>query len=536
MSDYLIDFNRGSDSNNGISAPWQNLSKLASATLNSGDNVWLAADSTWAITSAVVLGTVSGTRASPVTIGRYYPSGVNTGIPIINYRRSIAANEWTYDGANNAWYFENSFDPLWGSYVLLGGEWGIRQESALPLGSVNKAWINSGTKYYVYAPSGADPTTYYGSVYLAPHTRGALTFSNDGTYVIVENIKAVNGGALVSVYSDTGTREFVLRNLQSYSTGMTVFLNTQTDGLLTVTVDGLQSDVGISGFIHAQDTSALGFNTLTVKNCNLTGGNLGYPQGAIYSQLRRPHFIIDNYIARMAYGTSLHQSDGCGIYTEVGSSGAVVRGNLVEYCHLAMQDNSGRAATFVGNVVRNCYAAMRLSDFSNVGSVDHTFDHNTIINGGTAIAAQGPNTVAGQGWYADDTSLAVKIRNNLFHGSSSQPAVELGPGTTGTVANNNWYGYASFILRYDGGASPITATGTLNLDPQIDSGSFLPANTSLHAAGTYLGGLDFYGLSFKSPPTIGAVQKQGTPNGVNASPTLKSSSVASKSETRTAIA
>ncbi len=499
--EYFIDFNRGSDSNDGLTAPWKNVSKLAGFTLTDGDCVLFANDSVWDMTSTVVQGTLSGR----VTYSNYDPGGAPTSRPTLTVRRTLVAGDWTYDAPNNAWYYDIGYDPGWGSFVLLGGDWGVRQESALPLATADKRWINSGTKFYVYAPSGTNPTAYYGSVVVGPHFRGALTFSDDGSEVIVENLRGADGGALVSVYSSTSTRNYTLRNLESYNSAVAVFLNSQTAGTLSVLVDGLHSDLGISAFLHAQETGGLGFGDFTVRNCVLSRGNRGYPQGAIYSQVRKRHVIEHNRIRDIAYGTAAHANDGCAIYTEVGCDQALVRWNRIEDCHLALQDNSGRRASFFGNVIRNCFAAIRLSDFSNVGSVDHEFDHNTIINGGTAVAAQGPNSVAGHGWYADDTSLAVKIRNNIFQGSSAQPAIELGSGTTGTIANNAWHGYGTFALRYDGAASPITATGTLNVNPQIDA-NFRPQNPDLVGAGTPLAGIDFYGRPYESTPTIGAVE------------------------------
>lgn len=93
----------------------------------------------------------------------------------------------------------------------------------------------------------------------------------------------------------------------------------------------------------------------------------------------------------------------------------------------------------------------------------------------------------------------VRINNNNLVRGSSNRFYAVDKDTTSTISgqNNAAYGYNAV-------ASDASLTGTLLIDPQLDS-TFRPQNALLVRTGVYLGGKDNNGKTFYNPPSIGAV-------------------------------
>lgn len=516
MTTYYIDYNRGSDGNAGTSsgAPWQNLSKLATQVAASGDNILLAADSRWDITAHITIAAGwGGVVGSPITIGRYFPSGVNTGKPTISRRRAIAANEWTYDAGNNGWYMTwFGVNVGWGSYIKVGGEWATYQEAALPLSSVEGAWKDAATgKVYVYAPAGTNPTDYYGSVYFAPHERGTFGFSSNGSNIVLEDISIVEGGGLLFYYSNSGTRRMLVRRCDFSETGVALYQSVGTAGSAKLSVEECEFSDGACAYIHSYAAAGAGFGGLDVRYSRFRGGNEGYPQGNVYMQARgAPNIVAFNEFDGPKYGTWSHQNDGSAIYAEIGVSDVVAFGNVIRNAVVAMQDNSGRKTTWMGNLIVDCKLAMKCQDDNAVGATNHRFYNNTIINAGTPVAPQGPNTASGLGWWGFQNLSGIDIKNNLFTKSASAAAgavIMLGTGASGAIANNaHSGGFSAIAQTYLGGASPITATGTVTDDPLLTANYRLTADSPCVGAGQYIAGAKHFGGASMNPasPDIGA--------------------------------
>ena len=518
MAEHKIDFNRGSDSNDGISAPWKNISKLASATaLTSGDSVLLADDSEWNLTAHTTVNSGwTGTRGAPITIGKYSPLSASNSKPKITYARSIAANEWTYDAGSNAWYMQwhASLNVGTDSYIKLGGEWGLCQaDDALPLETRDRAWKNgdtpNGGKVYVYAPAGTNPTDYYGSVEFAPQAIGVFHFNSNGGFVIVEDL-SVQGGPLASLYSSSGTREFLLRRIAFDDVGSCVRQFSETSGSLILGVEDCEFSRGGAAYITTVATSGAGFGGFRATNNRFMGGGIALSRGNIYLQARGNgvSYVASNRFDGPTWGAGFTPLDGCAVYAEVGASNVVVVGNIVRNAFCAFQDNTGRSTTWMGNIAIDCNAMMKCTDVEAVGAADHRFYNNSGIRLGAPVETLSGHTVGGIGWHSYE-DLACDLRNNLFTkhpDAPANPAIEVGTSATGTIANNAAYGFSTLVETYQGAASPITATGTVTSDPLLDSSYRPTANSPCIGAGTYLANARHFGGKRMSPvsPVIGA--------------------------------
>lgn len=518
MAEYTIDFNRGNDSNDGITAPWKNLSKLA-GTFANGDIVILDDESTWdfAIDGRQVLGTLN-TR---FTLTRSGTNGSQK--PTLRRKPEVAAGSWTYDVGNNGWYYDIGFVPGVMTGMILGGEhWAQRQEAALPLTTADYCWKESGNRVYLYAPAGQDPTTYYGGVVMCSGDRGLLTFSGDGNDVLVDGIAFDDYGLGILLYANTGVRQYTVRNCETNG-GKLVHVNTDTAGTLTAIIEYNRCRIAPCAFI--QTLGSVGQGKHIIRYNDLATCNLGYPQGAIYLQNRDAGALVyGNLIEDAKWGSPYHTIDGCAIYTETGANNTVVFGNRVRNCHVAFQDNSGRTSTWTGNVVENCWAAMRVGDEQGNNATKHRFLNNTCINMAYPIPPYGPTTASGIGWRTIDlTSDDYTIANNIFTkypgSSDAQPAIETPESAAGgsSIANNLIYGFDAMVQNYLGGAASPTPTGTLTDDPLLDA-SYRPIPESSPGAGdgspcleagTRIADVvlkDFYGKDITKTPDIGAVQ------------------------------
>lgn len=523
MPVYKLDLNRGNDANDGISAPWQNLSRLDTFTPVTGDVIALASDSWWVIENRVQLpSNTAGTKLNPVLITKYDPFGASNEKPRITLRRTLSAGDFTYDAVNNGWYYDTT--PMvsvgslgWNAFVQLGGQPGLRTET-LPLPTRDRSWGSTGRLFYVYAPAGQNPVNYYGSVDLG-HSTGALSMSDYCSHVVVEKLKAVDGAGLMFAYTYVGERNITVRDIESDNSACPIRFLPDNTSVVNIAVHDCDFNEGQNAFVAAYTASNLGVGTLRIFNNRFKAGNLGWPSGQVYVQTRLGSTqIYGNEFIGARYGTANMENDGCSVYTEVGSDRVVVTGNTVRESYLAFTDNSGRGVIWQGNVVANCHAAIIVNDNSNIGTMNHTFVNNTCVNLGVPIAPQGPSAMGGIGWYMFDqpsTGERFRISNNIFHrfaGSArSDPAIETPVSTTGPaeISYNCVSGFATPVAAYTGAASSPVATNTITADPLLDASYRPMAGSPCIGAGTGVSGVrlvDFYGKEIDRVPDIGAMQ------------------------------
>lgn len=516
----FIDFNRGLDTNDGLSpgAPWKNLSKITSITAGANDQFMLASDSEFDLTARILLNSGLGwssTLAKPIKFGVYYPLSASRGRPVIRKRHSIAANEWTYSAPNNAWAYTAANTISAYAYLKVGGDWATRTDNALPLDSYPGRWSNSGATLYVYAPSTTNPTAYYGSVVFGGDSSdAAFVVSSPGSVqsMVFEGWRFEEVGAGIYIFNSTGNRRYRIEDMEAENTGAVFYTLTQTAGEVDLEIARVKARYGGTTFISANTAAGVGIGRWVVRDCDLSDCNYGFPQGAIYSQVRIGAQIFRNTIRRARYGVNGKQSDGAAIYTETQSDNNLIVGNFVEDCYLAFQDNSGRTSNWISNVVKDCYAVCKITDTSDNLSTVFNYVHNTAIGCGTPLTpvAGGMAGVGLWGFETKSPAMTFNIQNNLFTGAgvaSGMAAIELPTNATGIIGNNGVYGFGAVAESHDGTASAITATGTVSTNPELD-GNYVPLCRDYHEAGAVLGYHDFYGKRFYAAPTLGAVQYQ----------------------------
>lgn len=506
MAEYTIDYNRGSDSNDGVTAPWKNLSKLA-GTFADGDVIILNDESRWSLTDRVVIGTI-GNR---FTIERSGTNGRQK--PTISFKFSVAANQWTYDAGNNGWYYDIGYTPGRAAWIRLGGaHYAQYEETGLPLESRDYAYCSSANRVYLYAPSWTTPTDYYGSVEIGPSDRGAITFSSDGTDVLLDGIRFEESGTGFLIYSNNGTRKYTLRRCETFDSTTLIFGSADTAGSTRYFVEDGDFEKAVCTFIHFYNAGGAGQGMHIIRRNRMCNSGFGFSQGAIYLQCRGGALVYDNDIVDAKWGTPGALIDGCGIYCETGSHDIVVFGNRIRNCHVALQDNSGRTTTWMGNIVENCYAAMRVGDQAGNNATKHKFLNNTCINLGYPIPTAGAANASNIGWRTIDlVSDDYTIVNNLFTkytgSSDTQPAIETPASAAAgsAIANNLIYGFDATIESYLGGAASPTPTGTLTDNPLLDDNYRPMAGSPCIGAGIYIkGARHMGGLRLRSPADIGA--------------------------------
>lgn len=168
----------------------------------------------------------------------------------------------------------------------------------------------------------------------------------------------------------------------------------------------------------------------------------------------------------------------------VQSDGALIAGNYFQGGHYGLFCETGTRITAVGNVAVGGQRGLQLSSSANPGTKLY---HNTIID---AVV---------YGIYCGLNSASDEVKNNIL--------LRCGTGVAkwGPVVEdyNDYYGCTTDQLNL--GGTPSWGSNKFAIDPQLDS-AYRPTNATLRGAGSYLGGLDFYGKDFKVPPTLGAIE------------------------------
>lgn len=529
MAVYYVDKNRGNDNNNGLSptSAWQNLEKIDDTAYGSGTAFLLADDSVWApaITSRVVPPTSwSGTQDDPIVIGKYSPLSASNGNPTVKWHHDTAEADWSATGTPNIWVYSNPGNWTFTNSCLmrLGNTWSASavdtETSPGTLSQVDgRFYANpSNSTVYLYAPS--NPVAYYGSVKMSPAITGYFTLSSGRNWVTIQDILFRETGCGINLFSgDSNTASYIVQRVKGKTVSNLINYSGTTGGVLKAWIR--ECNISDFGSTAIKTAGTAGMSTLEIYNNRIDDGVNCWSQAAIYITSRATSFtpkIYGNYISNCRWGTRDKTVDGCAIYTETASDQCEVYSNLIEDCYMALQDNSGRKATFYGNVINRCWSAIRVSDQAAVGSTDHNFYNNTCLIGydgvgpgtyGTAIASAGVRVFKSSGG-----SVALNIRNNIFHhmsGVNSSAAILLPQVSYTGSLNNNWFSNYTYDAKLEFSPETVTnttKTGTGNPEVYPD---FKPRNAKLFNGGANLGGTDFNGASFPSSPSIGAVQCVG---------------------------
>lgn len=471
---YFIDRNRGNDSNDGLTKDTakQNPESIASISAGPGTTFLFESSSLWepSIATRVLptLGAWTGTQRNPVIIGMYDYASRSTGgaRPRFRWNKKFAASEWSYDADLKCWYNTVDTPHLIGNTCLirLGGTWAASRidtapTSEDPMAQKDGRYHNVNYRLYLYAPSNQDPTSYYGEVLLGITDQGFFPIGNARDWITIQDLDFEETGCGVLIFSNQTTHDtgVVARRIRGRNVSGLIKLGANTGGNVQAWVHDCEisgfGSTAIQGFTPVDD----GFIHVEIFNNRISDGPHTYSQGAIYSQIRSPDcvpLIYGNHVSDCPWGTEDKTADGCAIYTETGANRNLVFGNLIERCYNAFSDNSGRLSIWTGNVVIDCYNAMRVTDQNDVGETDHRFLNNTCFCGNPNLLPRfgiGLPNSAWRAYKASGAAMALDVRNNLFVniGPTSDRAAMLTPQVTwtGTLDGNIAVGYPYYARR-----------------------------------------------------------------------------------------
>lgn len=340
--------------------------------------------------------------------------------------------------------------------------WLIENNTVYNTGSVGILWTGSGYSYVIRGNTVHDTGYKTASFGIAnyPHKySGAVTW-------------ALDAGAVYKATLANQTFENPLTFIEG------VFIATGSGWNLVETTNA----------VNLPGSGEYGFNAGTLTLYVNIGADPGASTVSIgYGRMRG--WVIEG---NTVFDTNNLASEGNAIQGDDLSANGTIRANLV-YGRIkhGIVGNKGRSLNVVGNVC-----------LPNVGRGIYLGDgrDNTVRNNVVSRAAGTTSCM-----YFDGALGTTKVDNNVFVGGTY--AIERGVGGgTNTAVTNNCYGQT--IAE----GLNITPTGSVTSDPQLDD-RYKPLNAALRGVGTFLGGLDFYGREFPSPPDIGAVQHAGISRG-----------------------
>lgn len=525
MAVYYIDWNRGNDSNDGLSptTAWKNLTQIATVAAGPGDQFLLANDSHWVYdiaTRVVFPGTWTGTENNPVIIDSYKADQTKNSKPTITWSRELVDSDWTYSGTDNAWVYTAPFTV--GNYcmVRLGDTWNASRidGTQLPLATIDGRYSNNGTSFYLYAPSTTNPTKYYGKVVLGITDTAFFTLSVGRGFAVIRNLNFINCGAMCFLYN-TGTTAngLIIENCTAHTVSEVFRATCDTGTAINNTFIVRNNTITNWGSVavHVFNSGSSTFKRVEIYNNSIHDGMHNYSQGALYiqSNCQIPGLIYNNVLSKARFGTLDKEADGCAIYCETSSNNMRVFNNTVYDCHVALQDNSGKTNYWYGNLVYNCQTAMKISDDNGNGQMNCSVYNNTFIVGKSIPAAFGSGDT-GQGirifMEISGTLPSLYINNNIIVNTGSTFIAAIRTANETPVAfsydNNLVFNY-THIARREYLGSNDTANNCLTVDPQLTS-TYYPKSTSLViGAGKKVPVVvDALNRAWKVTPSIGAYE------------------------------
>lgn len=526
MATYYYDFNRGDDSNDGLTpeTAWKNLTKIATVASAGGDKHLLVNDSVWEYdfnTRVVIPVSWTGTESNPVIIDSYiYPNTSSNQKPTIKWRKIIQANEWTYSAPDNAWVYTSPVNI--GNLVLvrLNKTWVASRVDGtqLPLASIDGRYSNNGTSFYLYAPASMNPSEYYKEVLIGSSDSSFFSVSTGRGWVKFKNIHLEESGSGFLLYNNSSTPNGIY--VENCSANFcSIFARAMGDSATAaatfICFNNTITNWG-SACIAAYTPSGSTMTTIKIYDNTITTGMNNYSQGAIYIQANciRKGQIFGNKIRDVNYGTVGKTADGSAIYAEIRANNLDIFSNYISDCHVAMQDNSGAFIRWYGNVIVNCKTAMKCTDESANNQMQHEFYNNTCIVGANILQKEGAGeTGTGHRIFKESgTILSVKVKNNIFYNAGSERF--LGAVLTATVtpsvsdySYNLAYNYDNVAIRQYSLVVESSPNSILNIDPQLTPFNYLTSSSPAKYTGVKLENIKTYlQNNFDTPPSIGAYE------------------------------
>ncbi len=490
----FIDFNRGSDTNDGLTAAsaWKTLQKLQTALPAAGNCIALANDSLFDLTDRVSFSVGSSTalngasEASRLTITNYDPGGYPTQRPRIRYRYLPTNAQWTWDAVSQSWYYANPtgrnftrdalgrFAGAWGSQKAVGGQALV---AGLLVVDGDMYSDDTNKRMYVYAPAGTNPTDYYGgagSVILGEGEGPALSFSRCGKYLTIDGLIFEECGYGIAYGNFSATESlvgFVAQRNTFINCGKAIGSLSDTNSSYTVSGKFLQNTVlGIGGsavhlYCKAKDWEVAGNLFCDINNSMSAGGGLYAQEGSSGTTAHGNNVAYENYVERAKFNRGLSPYDGAGIYVEFRGKGWTLTRNFFAKSHHGIYNNSGAQVVATHNVFDDVDIPYSVSDASSIGATNSTFVHNTLVqcgltryrNGGTVDNVTAPinvNDNIGSG-------KTINHQNNLIQlssGTTAQAAMNIRTGSVYDASGNHLDGVFGAPVR-------VAFNGTVNSTP-----------------------------------------------------------------------
>lgn len=385
-----------------------------------GSVIGLANDSIFELSNAVIFRKLNGTAGNRTYLTNYDPGGAPDSLPKVRYRFKPKASDWVWDPdpKHPGWYFAHpagrKFDY---AYVRFGnGNWGISYSYLKDYESLKNTEYSYVSDFdlkriYVHSPEGVNPTDHYGSVTIAGDEFGCLLLLRCGSYLTVENIDFEEAPHLIGIGS--------FDNMDAVG-NITGFEMSNCHGSNVVSLVGSYADNHkYTVQVHVHDCSLQHYasggvrlgnnsaNCLIEYNWFYDGGKCCTSAGAVYLQ-EHPTTIAPisgttvqyNFVDTYGNGIGDHPYDGAGLYCEINSNGCLIQNNIVINCRTALQDNSGRANSFVGNLL-HCDKALLVTP-GQIFDASQRLRTQLIFDGNTVYSADWRNA------YQSSSSLEIK--------------------------------------------------------------------------------------------------------------------------------
>lgn len=556
---YFVDFNRGLDTNDGLTknTAFKTPSKISGLNFNghSGNLIAFANDSvfeinpTKAIANNLIIDSFTGTVDNRSFITGYDYAGVTHTKPKFSYRFFPVSADWTYEATTNTYYvpftqtsIENACRVSIGGIAVPNSYQGSQGINGFINGvtadTLRCVYDNVNRRIYLGyqgLTSGVKPNDYFGlpieidtgplffSYYLLPN-------------VVMDGLSVENSGRLLFTGNGDGTNlnasGFEMKNCEAINSTGLFASNTNNIGLTglfefdlhdNLVVNAYSSSIktygqNIAGFIRANKIEGCGIG-------DTTGGGIYMQASAVAG---REFYVEDNHISDAKNGIGTSSFDGAGIYLELGSSNTMVRRNTVINSYKAYQVNSGNKTSLIANVAFNCETFATLTDADGLGAADYLVAHNTFVSTlqsniyHRGLQASTYGAIAAWGNTSTTPMVGCKIINNVF---ASRYAESLTESAIAAYYTNQWsVNKVTIDKNYLVGYNPSKLVSDLDFprnDRSSSSGSITggtPAFTSdyrlnmtsslIGAGNTTLGQLrDNRNKLFEAKPAIGAFEK-----------------------------
>src|SRR5574343_98433 len=541
----------GNDANDGLSdaTAWKTVGKVTAAagagTLTAGHTLGISNNSVFGTADRLVFSAGSNTAINGAsedrrfTITHYDPGGYPNDRPTWRNRTwTPAPADWTWDAVNNAWYYTHPNARTWGrsAYVRIAGQWGqmVVNGGYAALNADRRCYAptGSGTRLYVWAPAGTDPTTYYASrwsgsrlteggieavIEVCDTQDGCISFAGCGNFVTVDGLRfhRVGLGIIWSNYSfSANLNGFCVQDCDADYVGM--FVRALQDSNSSYTMRGSvignrTTNIGAECVhLYCKATGwRISGNWAQDVNAGMSyGGCLYVQEGATGTTALFDKRLEGNYCRRAGFNRGDAVWDGCFGYNEVRGRGWRFSGNFCEEMHVAFQTNSGLPLTASGNICSDVDVLCLCGDEQAVGNLAPTFEDNTMVECRLNAYVNGGMSAPAPVWLLSNAGAGRTVNwwNNSvqFAAGVSAPVISALDDTTITADGNHVGSSVTSLVKRANGSTSNPGRVTV-ADIAMDSSFCPPSGSPIEGRGYHTRyRLDARQRMRQNPPTPGA--------------------------------